>query len=81
MSNKWELAEDGYHRRQRLVNYPAGLVVGHTSGSNHNNDGWYAATDGPDGLKRLGEFVTEDLAKKAVENAQPSLPSKKDVSA
>lgn len=66
---KWELVEDGYHRRQRFVEFPSGLIIGGVGGSRHSNDGWYAFTDGAKGVERIGSFVTEDLAKKAVEAA------------
>jgi len=69
MTTKWELYEDGYHRRQRLVRFPDGLIVGGVSGSNYETQGWYACTDGAEGVKRIGYFVTEELAKKAVEAA------------
>jgi hypothetical protein len=69
MTMKWELYEDGYNRRQRLVRFPEGLIVGGVSGSNFDSQGWYAHTDGAEGVKRVGYFVTEDLAKEAVENA------------
>ena len=70
MTRKWELVEDGYDRRQRLVEFPSGLIIGGVSGSTHRDGGWYAFTDGKDGCKRIGSFVTEDLAKRAVEEAQ-----------
>lgn len=39
-------------------------IVGWTQGSNYSNRGWAAGTSSP-----IGEFVTEDLAKIAVEKA------------
>jgi hypothetical protein len=75
---EWELIEDGYHREQRLVAHGTGLIIGGTRGTTYEKGGWYAWTDGTDGQKRLGTYVTEELAKRAVENAQPSPPSPKD---
>lgn len=69
---KWELVEDGLYRDQRLVNFPSGLIVGGTRGTTFDNRGWDAWTDGRNILKPLGKYVTEDLAKRAVESAQSS---------
>ena len=66
---KWELYEDGYYRKHRLVQMPSGLIVGGVSGTNHNSEGWYAYTDGKNGPARIGTFVTETLAKNAVAGA------------
>ena len=76
MSNKWELIEDSYDRELRLVSFPSGLIVGGVRGSVHSKDGWYANTDGAQGRKNIGRYVTEDLAKKAVEEAQPETERK-----
>ena len=67
---RWELVEDGYHREQRFVENGTGLILGCVRGSVHDNSGWGAFTDGAQGPKRVGLYVTEDLAKKAVEQAQ-----------
>jgi hypothetical protein len=77
MKTEWELIEDGYHREWRLISYPTGLVIGGVRGSIHQrNDGWCGWTDGANGRKNIGDYITEDLAKRAVESAQPSLDSK-----
>ena len=79
MNNKWELIEDGYEREQRLVSYPSGLIVGRVCGSNYDkNSGWSAWREGKGVQENLGTYVTEGLAKKAVEAAQPSEPSRKE---
>jgi hypothetical protein len=77
MNDKWELIENGYRRRQRLVSFPSGLVIGYTNGSTHDGEGWDAMLDGPAKRKWIGTFVTEDLAKNAVEKAQPKKRSSK----
>lgn len=61
---KWELIKDGYHREQRYVEWPSGKIVGGTRGTVYENDGWYAGAG-----ETLGVYVTEDLAKRAVEAA------------
>jgi hypothetical protein len=70
MNGKWEVVEDGYNRRLHFVQSGTGLIIGHVEVSNYDSDNWYAGTDGPEGRKRLGDFVTEALAKRAVEVAQ-----------
>ena len=72
---KWELIEDGYHRDFRLVNAD-GLIVGHVRGSAYEvHRGWCAAIDGKDRYQSIGSYVTEDLAKIAVEKALRELLS------
>lgn len=67
MSEKWEIVEDDYHKRLRLVEYPSGRIVGTVSGCIYNpRDSWFASREG----KALGDYVTEGLAKKAVELAR-----------
>lgn len=67
---KWEVVEDRYHRCLRYVLYPSGLIIGHVQGKNADpHASWTASTDGQDGGKRIGTYVTEGLAKKAVEAA------------
>lgn len=67
---KWELVEDSFTtRRQRYVEYPSGRILGRTSGRPGAIAEWYALTETTHGVHLLGIFVTEDLAKKAVEAA------------
>ena len=76
MSNKWEIDEDGYEREQRLVSYPSGLIVGRVCGSNYDkNSGWIAWREEKEVQENLGTYVTEGLAKKAIEAAQPDRKS------
>lgn len=70
MTHKWELVEDGYHRRSRYVEFPSGRIVGGVSGSTFENDGWDAQASGCN----IGSYITEDLAKRAVEAAVTSQP-------
>lgn len=70
MSRHWENTKDAYTIEDRLVEDSTGRIMGWVSGSRFDDSGWYAATevDG-NGRKRIGEFTTRDMAKKAVENA------------
>ncbi len=72
-TRKWEVIEDSYWKKSRYIQYPSGLIIGHVRGSNcDSSQPWTASTDGRDGRgggERVGDYVTERLAKKAVEVA------------
>jgi len=78
MKEVWEIVEDGYYKRIRLVRYPSGLILAMVSGCNcDQRKPWDAFAETPSNAGLIGQFVTEGLAKKAVENWVKSLRKSK----
>ena len=74
---KWEIVDDGYNREFRYVSYPSGRIIGEVSGCVcYSKSEWSAGLRSSKGYTLIGAFVTEELAKKAVENAQPKKGTK-----
>ena len=72
ISNQWEVTEDGYNRNLRLVQYPSGFVLGYVSGQNYVSTAeWDVSVFNKSTslCKLIGRYVTEGLAKKALEEA------------
>lgn len=67
MAYRWEYI-DGYNGIYIYIDSRDGRICGGVSGSHHNNDYWYAHIENPT-RENLGRYVTLDLAKRAVENA------------
>ena len=68
ISAKWEVVEDfACSKRQRLVQNGTGKIIGEVTGSNYlgHIEEWFAVYE----CRQLGRYVTEDFAKKAVEEA------------
>jgi hypothetical protein len=68
MSNKWEVTEDGYFKRSRYVECPSGEIIGYISSVYADKSEWRPSIGGFQ-EPYVGPYVTEDLARKAVEQA------------
>ena len=68
MSNKWEVTEDGYYKRSRWVESPFGEIIGYIFSVSADKSEWQPSIAGFQ-EPYVVSYVTEDLARKAVEQA------------
>lgn len=65
MSPGWEVIEDGYNKRDRLIDPITKRVLGEVSGSEYTRE-WYAFIENETGAVRIGKFTTRLAAQDAV---------------
>lgn len=67
-ATRWEYLDDSYSNVEaRLIDNATGRIVGRVRGRSYSGpiQEWGAVCDG----KHIGDYVTEDFAKRAVESA------------
>jgi hypothetical protein len=79
---KWEVVEDGYHKHIRLIKVSSGLILGEVSGCNCDaREPWEAFVEPPAKGGFIGKFVSERLARTALEKRLVTVLKKEEASA